>query len=69
MEDIVISGIAGHLPECENVEQFWEALYEGKDLLTVDDRRYMPGKKHTSIKTCINSITYCNGNILRNSFK
>lgn len=43
-EEFVISGIAGRLPECENIEQFWQALLDGLDLLTVDDRRYPPGK-------------------------
>lgn len=44
-QDIVISGISGRLPECENVEEFWQALFDGVDLLTVDDRRYPPGNK------------------------
>lgn len=43
-EEIVISGIAGRFPECENVNQFWQALFDGLDLITVDDRRYPPGE-------------------------
>ncbi|KAG5869187.1 hypothetical protein JTB14_000253 [Gonioctena quinquepunctata] len=42
-EDIVISGIAGKFPECENVEEFKEALLQGIDLTTEDDRRYPAG--------------------------
>lgn len=42
-EDIVISGISGRLPECENIDEFWQALFNGTDLLTVDDRRFPPG--------------------------
>lgn len=42
-DEIVISGISGRLPECENIDQFWDALFKGVDLLTVDDRRFRPG--------------------------
>lgn len=42
-DDIVISGISGRLPECQNVEEFWNALFSGTNLLTEDDRRYPPG--------------------------
>lgn len=43
-EDIVISGIGARLPECENVEQFIEALFNGTDLVTESDRRYPQGR-------------------------
>lgn len=43
--EICITGVAGRFPECENVEQFVEALFQGIDLMTEDDRRYKPGKK------------------------
>ncbi|KAG5873391.1 hypothetical protein JTB14_027737 [Gonioctena quinquepunctata] len=42
-EDIVISGIAGKFPECENVDELKEALLQGIDLTTEDDRRYPLG--------------------------
>ncbi|KAG5861051.1 hypothetical protein JTB14_031493 [Gonioctena quinquepunctata] len=45
-EDIVISGIAGKFPECENVEEFKEALLQGIDLTTEDDRRYPAGSTY-----------------------
>lgn len=44
-DEIVISGIAGRFPECENVEEFWKVLFDGIDVLTIDNRRYPPGKK------------------------
>ena len=37
--DIVISGIAGRYPECENVEEFWYNLINGIPMYTADDRR------------------------------
>lgn len=43
-EEFVISGVAGRFPECENVEEFWKALFEGANLVTMDDRRFPPGK-------------------------
>ncbi|KAG5872017.1 hypothetical protein JTB14_036443 [Gonioctena quinquepunctata] len=42
-EDIVISGIAGKFPECENVDELREALFQGIDLTTEDDRRFPLG--------------------------
>ncbi|KAM6245512.1 fatty acid synthase [Porphyrio hochstetteri] len=43
MEDIVIAGIAGKLPESANLEEFWENLLNGVDMVTEDDRRWKPG--------------------------
>ncbi|PKU32508.1 fatty acid synthase [Limosa lapponica baueri] len=43
MEDIVIAGIAGRLPESENLQEFWENLLNGVDMVTEDDRRWKPG--------------------------
>ncbi|KAJ8898149.1 hypothetical protein PR048_003509 [Dryococelus australis] len=40
---IVISGIAGRLPESSNVEEFSEQLFSGVDLVTEDGRRWTPG--------------------------
>jgi len=42
--DIVISGIAGRFPECNSTEEFKQKLYNNEDLLTVDNRRWSPGK-------------------------
>ncbi|XP_042306938.1 fatty acid synthase isoform X1 [Sceloporus undulatus] len=43
MEDVVIAGIAGKLPESENLQEFWENLINGVDMVTEDDRRWKPG--------------------------
>ncbi|NXA99354.1 FAS synthase, partial [Cnemophilus loriae] len=43
MEDVVIAGIAGRLPESENLQEFWENLINGVDMVTEDDRRWKPG--------------------------
>ncbi|XP_019359228.1 PREDICTED: fatty acid synthase isoform X1 [Gavialis gangeticus] len=43
MEDVVIAGIAGRLPESENLEEFWENLLGGIDMVTDDDRRWKSG--------------------------
>lgn len=45
MEEIVIAGIAGRLPESNNLEEFWENLINGVDMVTEDDRRWKPGKR------------------------
>ncbi|CAN9508637.1 unnamed protein product [Ophioblennius macclurei] len=43
MEDIVIAGISGRLPESDNLQEFWENLINGVDMVTEDDRRWKPG--------------------------
>ncbi|XP_039596427.1 fatty acid synthase [Polypterus senegalus] len=43
MEDIVIAGISGRLPESHNLQEFWENLINGVDMVTEDDRRWKPG--------------------------
>ncbi|NXL03899.1 FAS synthase, partial [Mesembrinibis cayennensis] len=43
MEDVVVAGIAGKLPESENLQEFWENLFNGVDMVTDDDRRWKPG--------------------------
>lgn len=42
-EDIVISGMAGQFPECRNIEEFCNCLFEGKDLVTENERRFKSG--------------------------
>uniref|UniRef100_A0A3B4B6A9 Fatty acid synthase n=1 Tax=Periophthalmus magnuspinnatus TaxID=409849 RepID=A0A3B4B6A9_9GOBI len=42
MEDIVISGISGRLPESNNLEEFWENLLGRVDMVTEDNRRWEP---------------------------
>ncbi|XP_060796063.1 fatty acid synthase isoform X1 [Neoarius graeffei] len=43
MEEIVIAGISGRLPESNNLEEFWQNLVNGVDMVTEDDRRWKPG--------------------------
>ncbi|KAM3592126.1 uncharacterized protein V6R79_013180 [Siganus canaliculatus] len=43
MDEIVVTGISGRLPESNNLEEFWENLINGVDMVTEDDRRWTPG--------------------------
>lgn len=40
---VVISGISGRFPECNDVNTFKEKLYNGDDFVTVDDRKWPVG--------------------------
>ncbi|XP_071965803.1 fatty acid synthase-like [Antedon mediterranea] len=42
-DDIVIGGISGRLPESDNLQEFWQHLINGEDMVTEDDRRWLPG--------------------------
>lgn len=39
----MIAGIAGRLPESDNLQEFWNNLVNGIDMVTDDDRRWKPG--------------------------
>ena len=43
-DDIVISGIAGRYPDSVNVNEFWDKLMSGKELSSIDDRRWPVGE-------------------------
>ncbi|KAF6093695.1 fatty acid synthase [Phyllostomus discolor] len=43
MEEVVIAGMSGKLPESENLEEFWANLIGGVDMVTEDDRRWKAG--------------------------
>lgn len=43
-DSIVISGISGRYPESLNIEEFWNQLINGKELSSIDDRRWPVGK-------------------------
>ncbi|XP_034049139.1 fatty acid synthase [Thalassophryne amazonica] len=43
MEEVVIAGMSGRLPESDNLEEFWENLINGVDMVTEDNRRWTPG--------------------------
>lgn len=44
-ENIVISGIAGKFPECENVAELVDSLLAGTDFITENERRFKAGKQ------------------------
>ncbi|KAB0796701.1 hypothetical protein PPYR_10762 [Photinus pyralis] len=39
-DEVVISGISGRFPECENMEELKRNLLDGVDMVTEDDRRW-----------------------------
>ena len=43
-EGIVISGISGRYPESDNLEEFWDKLIQGIELISCDDRRWPVGE-------------------------
>ncbi|XP_008574493.1 PREDICTED: fatty acid synthase [Galeopterus variegatus] len=43
MEEVVIAGMSGKLPESENLQEFWANLIGGVDMVTEDDRRWKAG--------------------------
>jgi hypothetical protein len=43
-EDVVISGCAGYFPECENVYQLRDNLFNKVDMVTVDNPRWKFGQ-------------------------
>ncbi|XP_008048097.1 fatty acid synthase isoform X2 [Carlito syrichta] len=43
MEEVVIAGMSGKLPESENMQEFWANLINGVDMVTDDDRRWKAG--------------------------
>lgn len=43
MDDIVVSGISGRLPESSNIDEFRNNLFNGVDMVTDDQRRWPSG--------------------------
>ncbi|XP_050301861.1 fatty acid synthase [Anthonomus grandis grandis] len=43
IDDVVITGISGRLPESSNIEEFKQQLFDGVDLVTDDARRWPSG--------------------------
>ncbi|XP_011371965.1 fatty acid synthase [Pteropus vampyrus] len=43
MEEVVVAGMSGKLPESDNLEEFWANLIGGVDMVTDNDRRWKPG--------------------------
>lgn len=44
MEEVVIAGMSGKLPESDNMEEFWANLIGSVDMVTDDDRRWKAGE-------------------------
>ncbi|RZF35979.1 hypothetical protein LSTR_LSTR005392 [Laodelphax striatellus] len=42
--EVVISGVGGVFPECDNIEELSNKLFEKLNLVTEDDRRWVPGE-------------------------
>lgn len=57
--EVVISGIGGKFPESNQLEQLKANLFGKVDMITVDDRRWPPGKL-TLYKTNCSCITKLN---------
>lgn len=47
-DDIVISGFSGRFPSSSSVEEFEQNLYDGVDMVSIDDSRWPLGKKNSS---------------------
>lgn len=62
-EEIVITGISGRFPRCENVQEFGDLLLAGEDLVTEDSLRWPPGI--LVIITLISSYLECFSNMDR----
>ena len=43
-DDIVIAGISGRYPDCDNINEFWDKLVSGVEFGTIDDRRWPVGE-------------------------
>lgn len=58
-EEIVITGISGRFPRCENVQEFGDLLLAGEDLVTEDSLRWPPGNYIFSVTiTFISSYSF-----------
>jgi hypothetical protein len=42
-ETVVISGMSGMFPECDNIQEFMDNLFAGVDLITDNNRRWPTG--------------------------
>lgn len=41
-EEVVISGIGGRFPECNNIDELKELLFNKVNAVTIDSRRWDP---------------------------
>lgn len=49
-DDVVISGMSGRFPECDSIEEFYEKLFSGIDLVHDNDTRWPKGYLNTYSK-------------------
>lgn len=42
--EVVISGIGGLFPECDNVDELKDFLFSQSNGITIDSRRWIPSK-------------------------
>ncbi|KAK5638956.1 hypothetical protein RI129_013251 [Pyrocoelia pectoralis] len=50
-EEIVITGMAGRFPESDNVYEFRKNIYNKTDMITSDNRRWLPGNPEIPHRT------------------
>lgn len=43
VDEVVISGMSGRLPESDTINEFKEHLMNNEDMITDDGRRWTPG--------------------------
>lgn len=43
VDEVVISGMSGRLPESDTIDEFKEHLMNNEDMITDDGRRWTPG--------------------------
>lgn len=48
-KEVVISGIAGYFPNCNNVEELKETLFSKTNGITIDSRRWIKGMAIISV--------------------
>jgi len=46
-EEVVISGIGGRFPECNDMEELKELLFNKTNGVTIDSRRWNPSNKYS----------------------
>src|SRR5690349_2513179 len=42
-KDVSITGIAGRFPDCDNIDQLRDGLFEGRDMVSEEGSRWKPG--------------------------
>ena len=66
-EDIVISGMSGRFPESDSTDEFAQNLYNGADMLKVDNRRWPTGMSNLIILASLILLSSISSRICFNS--